>query len=258
MDDTNESDTLRLNRQPSRSIVAVGLSNKSGIFIQEYWLHAKPYYAIANTSDNPSKVVFAEWNGGKVGNLLSSWEIAPHSVQSYEIQDSILNYKETLLAVSLDETSVFGLLRTPQTPVIENWRQGILTIEGLNGIGERYANIECWQPRLVLNAEKAISLTLRLPAGFGVAALNEDSAQDYLPRLKVVEAASETLGIKKINETITISSETAAPAQTHEASLLLKAPVIKKRTMTSFVGRVNVPNGGGFSFARGLIIDNAE
>jgi hypothetical protein len=238
--------------------VAVGLSNKRGIFIQEYWLQAKPYYAIANTSGNPSKVVIAEWNGGKVGNLLSSWEIAPHSVQSYEIQDSILNYKGTLLAVSLDETSVFGLLRTPQIPVIENWLPEILTIEGLNGVGERYANIECWQSQLVLNAEKAISLTLRLPAGFGVTTLNEDFTEDYLPRLKVFEASSETLGIKKINETITISSEAAAQAEIHEASLLLKAPVIKKRTMTSFVGRVNVPNGGGFSFARGLIIENAE
>jgi hypothetical protein len=258
VEDINESNTLRLNRQPYQKIVAVGLQSNYGIFIQEYWRDTKPYYAIANTTNNPVRVAIAEWIDGNVGNLLISWEIAPFSVQSHEIQDSILNYKGSLLAISLDETALSGLLRKPEMPVIENWLPEILTIEGLNGVGERYTNIECWQPQLVFNAGENISLTLRLTQNFGIITLNENFAQDYLPRLNVFEATSQTLDIKKINQTITISSETAAQTGIHEASLLLKAPVITNRTMASFAGRVNVPNGGSFSFARGVIIDNTE
>jgi hypothetical protein len=258
VEDINESNTLRLNRQPYHKIAAVGLQSNYGIFIQEYWRDTKPYYAIANTTGNPVSVDIAEWVDGKVGNLLISWETAPSSVQSHEIQDSILNYKGSLLAISLGEAAVSGLLRKPETPVIENRLPEILTIEGLNGVGERYTNIQCWQPQLVFNAGEIISLTLRLPQDFGIITLNENFAQDYLPRLNVFEATSQTLGIKKINQAITISGETPAQAGIHEASLLLKAPVITNRTMASFAGRVNVPNGGGFSFARGVIIDNPE
>ena len=169
-----------------------------------------------------------------------------------------MNYKGSLLAISLDEAALSGLLRKPETPVIENRLSEILTIEGLNGVGEHYANIECWQPQLIFNARETISLTLRLPQDFGIITLNENFAQDYLPRLNIFEATSQTLGIKKIDQTMTISSETAAQTGIHEASLLLKAPVITNRTMASFAGRVNLPNGGSFSFARGVIIDNTE
>lgn len=252
----NENDTLRLNRQPNRGIVAVGLPVGQGIFLQEYWLQMKPHYAIANISDISVEVAFAEWNGEKIGSFLESRKIAPHSVECYKIQDSILNYQGTLLAVSLDKNTLFGLMRTPVMAVIESQSrfEQILTIEGLNGIGDRYAKLECWQLRLSFNPEETTLLTLRMPADLGTIILNENSLQDYLPPLRIIDAASQTLEVKKINDTFTISTGTRAQPQTPEVTLRLTTPIVENQTMASLTGRVMVPGGGSFSFARGLIV----
>lgn len=253
MGSENESNSLRLERYSGRKIVGVGLPGDRGVFLQEYWDTERPCYAVANISGAPIELNVSEWNDGRSGNRLFSREIASNSVQFLEIEEPIMDYRGDLLAISLDQNSFLGLLKAPVRAHIQDRLGEFLTIDGLNGLGARDANIRCWQDRLSFDGNEVISLILEIPGAAGTIFLNEGSDGNDLPRSVVRDASSQTLGVEKRNEIIEISNNDYARTGMHKVSLEVVIPPVKERTMTFFSGRTVVREGGSFHFARGLV-----
>jgi hypothetical protein len=239
-----------------RASVGVGLTGARGVFVQEYWTGRRPCYAIANVSDRSFNLNASEWNDGKRGGLLASWTLGPESVLCVEVERPLLDYRGALLAFSIDEDGFLGLLKKPRPPEITGRSSEIVTVDGLNGLGDRDSGILLLQPRLVFQPGETVKLALRVPAGTGNIVFNNDRGEDGLPHVKVIDAVSETLAIDRLDNGFEIVNEDARPSGPREIELTVKIAATRGRKMSSFTGRVAAGHGGGFIFSRGLVVND--
>ena len=250
-------DTLQVSQHANGALIAVGLPWDTGVFVQEYWSQGMPHYAIANVSNEAAEVGVAEWNGRVGRRLMGPWTVAPHSVQCWAIQELVTGYSGPLIAVSLNNNPVYGLLKAPQPPAGPlTWEkgEGILTVDGLNGTGDRHANLWCWQQQLVFDPGQAISLTLQVPENIGTLVFEETSLSGHLPRGAVIGATSKTLSVEVRDKSFTIGAQESAGTARHAVALAVKIPEVEVETMVGILGRVACRSGAGFSLARGLIV----
>lgn len=249
--------SLQVPRHSGGTLIAVGLPWDSGIFVQEYWRKGIPYYAIVNVSDDVAEVGVSGWTGVVGGRLTGSWSLQPGTVQNYAVQD-LMTYRGPLVAVSLNEKPVWGLLKTPRLPtdgVDWNKLTTILTIYGLNGVGDRDANLHCFQEHALFASGEAIWLALQVPEDISSIVFGEEIATSHLPPAVVVEIRSETLSVKEQGgRHIVVAQEDSAGTRRHEIRLYMKLPEVESEMMTTFGGRVSCTSGAGYSFARGLIV----
>ena len=250
-------DTLHVSRHANGALIAVGLPWDNGVFVQEYWSQGIPHYAIANVSNEAAEIGVAEWNGRVGRRLMGPWTVAPHSVQCCAIQDLVTGYSGPLIAVSMNNNPVYGLLQTPQPPTGPiKWEkvEGILTVDGLNGIGDRHANLWCLQQQLVFDPGQVISLTLQVPENTGTLVFEETSLSGYLLRGAVIGATSKTLSVEVRDKSFIIGAQESAGTARHAVALAVKIPEVEVETMVGILGRVACRSGAGFSLARGLIV----
>jgi len=250
-------DTLQVSQHANGALIAVGLPWDTGVFVQEYWSQGMPHYAIANVSNEAAEVGVAEWNGRVGRRLMGPWTVAPHSVQCWAIQELVTGYSGPLIAVSLNNNPVYGLLKAPQPPAGPlTWEkeEGILTVDGLNGTGDRHANLWCWQQQLVFDPGQAMSLTLQVPENTGTLVFEETSLSGHLPRGAVIGATSKTLSVDVRDKSFTIGAQESAGTARHAVALAVKIPEVEVETMVGILGRVACRSGAGFSLARGLIV----
>ncbi len=252
-----KTDMLHVSRHSSGALIAVGLPWDTGVFVQEYWFQGNPHYAIANVSNETVEVAVAEWNGVVGQRLMGPWTVTPNTVQCHEIQDLVTGYKGPLIAVSMNKNPVYGLLKTPQLlSALIDWNKikGFLTIDGLNGTGNRNANLWYLQQQLVFDSGQTISLTLRVPENTGTLFFEETSLSSYLPQGVVIGATSKTLLVEVRDKSLIVGTQETPGTVLHEITLTVKIPDVEVETMVVILGRVASRSGAGFSFGRGLIV----
>lgn len=253
----NEPDSLHVSRYTDGSLIAVGVPWDSRLFFQEYWLHNLPNYAIANTSDKPAMVRLVEW-GGEVGAPLAGpWTIGPNSVECFEIVDLMDRYSGSLVGVSTRENPLLGLLRAPEPFTarldLESF-VGVVTVEGLNAVGDRHANIWCLQPSLRFAGGDTVSILIGVPANTGTLYLGGDRARAGPPPALVRGASCKTLSVENRSEAVVVGAREAPGVAWHELGLSLGLPAVEAATLATLVGRVATRSGAGFSLARGFIV----
>ena len=257
MQSQNDTDVLQVKRRSSGELIAVGLPWNSGIVFQEYWIKGIPHYAVANVSTEVATVAVAEWNGLVGRHLMGPWMISPKTVQCYDIQTVQAHYSGPLVAISLNENPVFGLLKSPQPPPEPiDWDRldGILTTYGLNGAGDRYANIQCLQEKLGFDAGQVIPLLFQIPGRAGSISFKMLPQSHHLPPAVVVGATSKTLAVERGVDSYIISARETRESSFDEIRLEVELPGVTGETMAALWGHVAYPGGSGFSFGRGLIV----
>jgi hypothetical protein len=250
-------DMLHLGRRSDGSLIAVGLPWNAGVFIQEYWSRGIPWYAVANASSKTIEIVVREWKGRAGPSLMDAWAIAPGTVQFHEAQRLMSHYAGSLIAISLDTNPVSGLLKAPRLPAFPiEWANpdDILTVDGLNGLGDRDANLLCRQERLVFHSLQAASLDLRIPGDLDTLLLGEAPPSGSLPQVIIKSAVSKTLFGREEGGHITMKTLGHSTVAFHEIALTVELPETEVEIMGALLGRVRFRNGAGFSFARGLTI----
>ncbi len=255
------SDMLHLGRRSDGSLIAVGLPWSTAVFIQEYWSRGTPWYAVANTSTETVEVVVREWKGRAGPSLMDAWTVAPGSVQLYEVQRLMSRDAGSLVAISVDTNSVSGLLKAPRLPAFPlEWANtdDILTVNGLNGLGDRDANLFCRQERLVFQSLQAASLDLRIPGDLDKLLLGEAPPAISLPQTLIKSAVSKTLLGRAGDDHVAMEARGNSRVAVHEIALTIEMPETKVETLGALVGRVRFRNGAGFSFARGFTIHPSE
>jgi hypothetical protein len=239
------------------TLIAVGLPWDGTVFIQEYWSQGIPHYAIANGSTETAEIAVAEWHGVVGRRLMGPWTVAPNTVQCCEIKHLVTDYSGSLIAVSLNTNPIYGLLRAPK-PLsgLIDWEklEGILTIEGLNGTGDRNANIRCLQPQLVFDPGQTISLKLQIPENIGTLFFEETGPPGRLPQATVTGVTSNTLSVEVRDGSFVVGVQQMPGPAIHEIALAVKIPEVEVETMAAFFGRVASSSGAGFYFGRGLIV----
>lgn len=252
----NNPDSLDVSLNLAGSLIAVGLPWDKEIFIQEYWLHDIPYYAVASTSDKTIEISVNEWTG-EVGNkLLGTWLIDPKKVQCYALSN-IKNYQGNLIAISLKDNQLFGLLTTPKALsqlTIAPSNNEILTISGLNGTGSRSANVLCWQPKMSFVAGDKIFITLQLQENIQFIEIDNNFAC-ILPKATVVDAFSNSLKIEKTHQNITISNLNLGD-NIQQLNLEVVLPETSENTFAVLSGYVRYQNGSGCALSRGIIMND--
>lgn len=257
MQSPNEADILQVKRLTGRDLIAVGLRWDSALFIQEYWTEGIPFYALANVSREAATVALVEWSGVLGRRLIGPWTLPPGSVRRYDVSALQREYSGSLIAVSLNETHLHGLLKPPKSapdlvgPVVPG---RILTSYGLNGVGDRYSNLCCLQETLILNSGQTIPLMFRVPEEIGIVSFNDASRDGRLPQAFVTGATSETLSVETQGTSYVLGAREKRKAAFHEFRLEVKLPEVGTETMAALWGHVTNQDGGGFYFARGLIV----
>jgi hypothetical protein len=239
------------------TLIAVGLPWDGTVFIQEYWSQGIPHYAIANVSTVPAEVAVAEWHGVVGRRLMGPWTVAPNTVHCCEIEDLVTGYSGSLIAVSLNTNPIYGLLRAPQPlsgPIDRDKLEGVLTIEGLNGTGDRNANIRCWQPQLVFDPGQTISLKLQIPENIGTLFFEETRPPGRPSQATVTRVTSNTLSVEARDGSFVVGVQQTPGPAVHEIALTVKIPEVEVETIAAFFGRVASHSGAGFYFGRGLIV----
>ena len=252
---------LHLGRRSDGSLIAVGLPWDTGVFIQEYWSRGIPWYAVANTSRKTVEIVVREWKGRAGPSLMDAWTVAPGSVQFHEVQRLMSRDAGSLIAISLDMNPVSGLLKAPRLPAFPlEWanQDDILTVDGLNGLGDRDASLFCRQERLVFRSFQAASLDLRIPGDLDTLLLGEAPPSVSLPRTIIKSAVSKTLFGRAGADHIAMEALGHSTVAVHEITLTIEIPETQVETMGVLMGRVRFRNGAGFSFARGFTIHPSE
>jgi len=257
----SKPDTLQVSRHANGALIAVGLPWDNGVFIQEYWSQGVPHYAMVNVSNEAAEVSVAEWNGRVGRRLMGPWTVAPHSVQCCAIQDLVIGYSGPLIAVSMNNNPVYGLLKAPQPPAgLLKWEkvEGILTVDGLNGTGDRHANLWCLQQQLIFDPGQVISLTLQVPENTGTLVFEETSLSGHLPQGVVIGATSKTLSVEVRDKSFIIGAQESPGTARHAVALAVKIPEVEVETLVAIVGRVACRSGAGFSLARGVIVRSGQ
>ena len=168
-----------------------------------------------------------------------------------------MEYRGPLVAISLNENPLHGLLKSPRASEesFEPERRGaIITTYGLNGVGDRYANLTCSQERLVLDAGRVVPLTFKVPGGIGIISFKTGSRIEHLPQAVVDWAESKTLSVEMRGGSYSIGLRETEKAAFHEIRLEVKLPGVQRKWMAALWGHVAQPTGAGFYFARGLIV----
>lgn len=257
MQSQDEADILQIKRRTGGDLIAVGLPHDSAIFIQEYWADDTPFYAIANVSIDVATVSLAEWSGVVGRHLIGAWAIPPKTVRHYDVRSLLTDYSGSLLAVSLNENPIHGLLKSPKAPdqAADVDKPGvILTTYGLNGIGDRYAHLSCTQERLVYDAGRVVALALKIPENIGIISFKPDADVDSLPKAVVVGATSNTLSVRTHGDSYSIGDSELKRGAFHDIMLDVELPRVETELMVALWGHVACPSGAGFYFARGLIV----
>jgi len=253
----SDSDTLEVKRRPGGALIAVGVPLDGGLFIQEYWARGVPFYAVANASAEAATVAVVEWNREPGRRLLGPWTLPPGSVRHYDAQSIVTGYKGSLVAVSLNETVVYGLLKSPLPPAgPPGWdeAEGVLTTYGLNGVGDRHADLQCLQSELSFASEQVVTLTMRIRWGGGAVTFKNADAPAGLPTAVVVGAASQTLPVVNEADSYVVGKSRTPEPGDHEVTLDVRLPRCESETMAALWGHCANPAGGGFSFGRGLVV----
>ena len=189
---------------------------------------------------------------------MGPWTVAPNTVQCCEIKDLVTGYSGSLIALSLNTNPIYGLLRAPKLlsgPIDWGKLEGILTIEGLNGTGDRNVNIRCWQPQLVFDPGQTTSLKLQIPENIGTLFFEETRAPGgRLPQATVTGVTSNTLSVEGRDGSFVVGVQQTPGPAVHEITLAVKIPEVEVETMATFFGRVASDSGAGFYFGRGLTI----
>jgi len=252
-----DPDMLHLDLRSDGGLIAVGLPWSPGVFVQEYWSQGQPWYAIANASARSVEIAVREWKGKAGRSLTDAWTIAPGTVQFHEIGGLLNENSGALVAISMDTNPVYGLLKPPRLPSrpIE-WASpdDILTLAGLNGVGDRDANLSCRQTGLVFHPGQVVSLHFLLPGDLDTLALGETLASTPLRQAIIRESVSTTLFIREGEDQIVMEPRKHSTDSLHELTLVVEIPEATVETMAALLGRVRLHTGAGFSFARGLTV----
>lgn len=251
-----EADILQLKRSSNGVLIAVGLPVDAKIFFQEYWSNRTPHYLIANTSVEPATITIAEWKGANGRFLLGPWTIPSKAVKDYNIESLPTDNSSALLTISLNDDPVYGLLKSPMPPALplDQHSKDILTSYGLNGIGDRHANLLCFQKALAFDPGQVIPLMLRVPERVGVISFKAVTKLTQLPQAIVVGAESKSLSVEgQVGDFIVGARQDQSPGF-HEIRLEVKLPEVGAETMTALWGHVASPSGAGYSFGRGLVV----
>jgi hypothetical protein len=242
----------------SRSI-AVGIPWEGVLYIQEYWHQNIPYYTIANLSDQSIEVSFSAWTG-KVGDRLAGpYVIKPHSLQFQQISNLVKNNDDSLVVVSLDQNLDYGLLKRPQPLDLPDRLEKshlFSTIYGLNGTGDRNANLYFSQEHLILSAGDLVNLSLIIPATLGVISFLPTGVPPGLDRVSIISAQSNSLSVMENNGLLVIGENKNKIQDWHEVNLSIKLPQVSDQAIACLLGRVKNSNGTSFSFARAFAVKN--
>jgi hypothetical protein len=252
-------DKVQVSRYASGALIAIGVPWDKGLFIQEYWVGARPYYSIANTSSESIEVGIYEWNRGVGKRLLGPWTITADSVECYAVDALVTDYSGSLVAVSLNNNLTHGLLKRPR-PISKppHWEnlEGVLTIDGINGVGDRDANLLFLQEEIRFISHETTSLKLHVPENIGTISFKDSFRASYLPQIVVLEAISDTLPVERLNKSFIIYSHETSKHDSGDVTLTVQLPEADVETMAALLGHVTSPHGAGFSFGRGLIVTN--
>ena len=240
-------------------MIGVGLPWDAGVFIQEYWSQGVPGYAIANSGTGAVTLSLAEWNAGAGQVVLGGWEVPARSVRFHNAAGLGDPSPGTLLAVVRDGEGVMGLLRWPRAvdPPPEAV-PGVVTVEGLNGLGARASGPYCVQPRHVFRPGTAAMLRFYVPGDAGVLQWGEPQPPSGFPTVAVESVRCGTLSVQDTGSRFVVGERRLADAPYHDIAVAVRLPNTPFTTMAALVGRVRSPAGAAFAFARGLVVEPPE
>lgn len=256
MSSNRNTNILQVSTHSSGQLIPVGLPWDAGLFIQEYWFQEIPHYAMVNISQETVEVGLAEWTGVVGQPLTTVWRLEPNKVICHELASLANSYSGELIAVSLNQNPIHGLLKAPQPlPCSKRWDKlnRFATLDGLNGTGDRNANLCFIQEKLILDSGKTYSLMLQLPANIGTISFEQTSIPGGLLQASVIRAESNSLSVEERDSILFIGEREISAANYQEVILTVNLPEVEAETMTVVLGRLDSPSGAGFSFARGLI-----
>jgi hypothetical protein len=240
--------------QASNVTVGVGIDPKKGVFIQEYWRGENPFYAIANLRKVPVKIKISEWVNKQVGkHLIGPVEVDANAV--VRARAASIGAERELVAVSLDDGTLLGLLRGPGKPlVVEDDR--IRTIDGLNGLGGKRRDVICVQDELAYAPGQEFKLYLTIPDRIGKAQLSKTHTFTSYSPSTLIDVTSDSVPVTQDDRGYAIDATSATRAkESHVIALRVKAPQKAPPAMLTINGRITTPQGAGFSFTRGIPLE---
>jgi hypothetical protein len=250
---------LRPDRRWNGRTIGVGLPWDGGVFIQEYWSRGAPGYAVASSADQAVTLSLAEWTGEVGRVVLGPWQLEGRSTRCFDASPLLTPRSGALLAVVRDGGSFLGLLRAPQ-PAVPPPGTGakIVTVEGLNGLGDRNAGLCCVQPELSFRPAGVVSLRFYAPGDTGILHWGAPQPPSGFPLAIVQQVRSDTLSVEVVGSTFVVGANRPRERPRHRIVTTVRLPESPYPTMAALVAHVRTAAGAGFTFARGLLVQAQE
>lgn len=252
----DKGEKVSLGVNPSGAVIGVGLPLKGALFVQELWLKGVPHYAFINTSDVALQVSIRAWNRALGPCLAGPWELAPQAISLRAVEELVVSYPGPLLAVVHDETSIFGLLKAPYSlPDYIDWSacDGIATVQGLNGVGDRDAGVVFLQPTLSFTVAQHATLEVFMPRNLGKLSFAEPPTA-ALPAATVVRIFSAPGADEIQHEPMPTEQQAALKQAPERLTVEVRLPSSTANTMAVVSGRISGGGGSSFALLRGLIV----
>jgi hypothetical protein len=235
-------------------VLAVGLSLREGLMVQEYFAEGVPHYALANTSDGTLEVTLRAWHGKAGAVLLGPWVLEPQSVSRRDVKALQQVTRGGLIALGLDGDAVQGLLRAPGPAPDVSPGFIVATVEGLNGIGDRHAGVVVEQATLEFQSGQETEVAIRFPSSAGTLVVRRHGETSRAPDVEVLSVHAE--GGVPVRDSHDGYHVHAAGQGT--ARVALRMPRAGAPTLAGLWGQVLGAEGQGFAFARGFIVSRLE
>lgn len=247
-------DTLQTRRGANGSLIGLGLPWDQGLFIQEFWSQGRPSYAVANTTATAATLTLADWKGAAGRVLLGPWQIGAHSVEIHDVSGLVGGQPGALIAV-MRAGELFGLLRAPAAFTLPvGFSGGVITVEGLNGTGDRNVAIYGAQPAAFVPADQSVDVRFSVPGPLQTVSLGEASPTSDMPVMQIREARGATLSVDRVGSGLVVATRGQTEGVPRDIELTLHAPAVSGQAMATLLGRVRTAAGGGFAFARGFVV----
>jgi hypothetical protein len=147
------------------SIGGGGFKNR-GLFVQEYWKHGRPFYAIANMMDSTAHIVVQQ-----DGPVVAKWRVEPKQVAYFEVS-ALSKTQDVRLLLNGQSLGTLEPMRRSDYELAQPGKSPeVITNTSTNQWGGTYSDF-LWfeQESMVFKADEDIQLTLVVRGSSGIIA----------------------------------------------------------------------------------------
>lgn len=235
--------------------IPIGLDWRENIFIQEYWVHGKPSYCVANIKDKNITIKISRWVSFTEPSVpLTEWAHTAKQIRCFNAQQFV---GERYLDFSVADGPRLGLLRGPVQPKsIENRSESsIKSVRGLNG-SCRDLGIWIEHDALWIRGGKQAALTLLTSAHKGLIIFENGIETKHLNKIVPENAISTSLPIEVSKDRITIDTNDPSKEKTiHQVRLNFTAPFVKSPTIFQISAKVRISKQNQGCIVRGILVN---